>query len=111
MAIDKKALLNQAFGTQDVEIPGVGTVTIRALTRGEAIRIQGDEMLAEEAECKLLALAMVDPVMTEDEIQEWQDTSPAGQMQPVIKAILAASGMVEEVTRDAYADFRGRRRS
>lgn len=111
MAVDKNALLRQKFGTEEVEIPGVGTVTIRALTRGEAIRIQGDEMIAEVAECKLLSLAMVDPVMTEEEVQEWQDTSPAGQMQPVIKAILAASGMVEEVTREAYNDFRGRHRS
>ena len=110
MTIDKAALLGQKFGYEDVEIPGVGTVTIHALTRSEAIKIQADEMLAEVMECKLLALAMVEPKMTEEEIQEWQDTSPAGQMQPVVKAILHASGMVEEVTREAYDDFRGRRR-
>lgn len=111
MAIDKAVLLGQKFGYEDVEIPGVGVVTIRALTRGEAIRIQGDEMLAEVMECKLLAMAMVDPKMTEEEVKEWQDTSPAGQMQPVVKAILVLSGMTEEVTREAYDDFRGRRRS
>jgi hypothetical protein len=110
MAVDKNTLLSQKFGTRDVEIPGVGTVTIRALTRGEALKIQGDEMVAEIMECRLIALAMVDPQMTEEEIQEWQDASPAGQMQPVIQAILEASGMSEEVTKEAYADFRGRPR-
>jgi hypothetical protein len=109
-AVDKTALLGQKFGYEDVEIPGVGMVRIRALTRSEAIKIQGEELIAEIMECKLLALAMVEPKMTEEEIQEWQDTSPAGQMQPVVKAILKASGMVEEVTREAYDDFRGRRR-
>jgi hypothetical protein len=50
-------------------------------------------MAAAEMERKLLAVAMVDPRLTEDEVAQWQTNSPAGELQPVADTIARISGM------------------
>jgi hypothetical protein len=106
MAIDKAALLAKRFGVEDVEIEGVGTVQIRALSRAEALELQGRELTVAQMEQTLLAKAMVSPQLTEDDVAEWQKNSPAGELQPVVEKITALSGMEQHAAKAAYADFR-----
>jgi hypothetical protein len=108
MTIDKAALLARRAmdNTREVELSsGLGSVTVRGLTRKEALSVQGVEMDEAEAERKLLAMALVDPVLTEDEIGQWQDNAPAGELVPVTDAVLDLSGMAADVTKAAMRRF------
>lgn len=89
-----------------VELPGLGVkVRVRGLTRAEALRVVGQEMTAAESERKLLALALVDPVMTEDDVRQWQKVAPAGELQPVEEAIRRLSGLGASVVKEEIQRF------
>lgn len=108
--MDKAALLSgRAHGVETVALPGdLGEIRVRPLTRAEALDFQAGEMDAGLMERKLLALALVDPQLTEAEVGQWQDVSPAGEMQPVVEAALRLAGLMKGADRQAYEDFRGR---
>lgn len=105
--VSKADLLKKRFGEEEVEVPGVGTVRVRALTRGQALELQGKEMPVVEMERRLIALAMVEPKLTEDEVGEWQDNTTAGELQGVMEAIVRLSGMEAHAGKAAYQQFRG----
>lgn len=107
MSVDKAALLTARFGVEEVEIPGVGTVKVRPLSRTEALEIKGVELDHGAMERKLLAWALLDPVLTEDEIGQWQASSPAGEMEIVTNAIIRLSGLTKDAPKDAMRSFRG----
>ena len=68
-------------GTAKVETHA-GVVTVRALTRSEVLRLNtGRELGVIDVagfERQMVAIAMVDPVMTEDDVKVWQDHERAG---------------------------------
>lgn len=105
--VSKADLLKKRFGEEEVEVPDVGTVRVRALTRGQALELQGKEMDAADMERRLLSLAMVEPSLTEDEVRQWQDMTTAGELQPVVEAIVRLSGMEQHAGKAAYQQFRG----
>jgi hypothetical protein len=114
MAVDKSALLNQAAPEQaDVEIPGIGTVIVRGLTRAEVVRqrkasdttaLDGARQL--EIERQMVAAGLVDPVMTVDEVANWQKVDTSGQIELVSTRIAELSGLLTTSEKDAYKSFR-----
>ena len=106
MAVTKEDLLKAAVGVQTVHVEGLGDVEYRGLTRSEAHMLQGQKLDSAAADRKLLALAVTGPALSEDEWQEVADKVPAGLLEPVTDAILAASGMRKEDAKAAYAEFR-----
>jgi len=90
-------------GTVELEI---GTVRVRGLSRGEVFMTQQVKGTA-ATERKILALGMIDPVMTEDEVGEWQRSSPAGEMEPVAEKIRELSGLGDKSEKQAMTSFRG----
>lgn len=108
MTMSKADLLaKRAFGVEDVEIPGVGAVKVRPLSRSEALEIQGVELSVAEMEQRLVAIAMVEPKLTEAEVAQWQANSPAGELQPVAQAVARLSGMEQSAPKEAVKQFRG----
>lgn len=108
--LDKRAALlaQRENPTREVELPGVGfSVTVRGLTRAEALRVVGKPLAADESERRLIATAMVDPVMTEDDVRQWQRRAPAGELQPIEVAIRELSGLVDGAVREQVAAFPG----
>ncbi|MDN5749866.1 MAG: hypothetical protein L0H64_15320 [Pseudonocardia sp.] len=105
--ISKADLLARRFGVEDIEIPEVGTVKVRPLSRAEALNLQGKEMTVEEMERHLLSLALVEPNLTYDEVAQWQQNSPAGEIEPVADAIVRLSGMNKAAAKEAVQRFRG----
>jgi hypothetical protein len=104
MGINKEALFKPRLAEAEIDLPGVGTVRVRALTRAEVIGIRraadndpatldGKRVLVIER--KMIALAMVDPELTEAEVGRWQDAAPAGELTPVTDKIQELSGMAE----------------
>lgn len=106
MSLSKEALLGQTFGVEELELEGVGTVTVRALTRAEALEVRGKELPYEELERKLIAAAMVEPKLTAEDVEAWQKVSPAGQLEVVTDAIIRLSGMEKAAQKAAYQQFR-----
>lgn len=106
--MDKTALTARRIPEDDVEILGVGTIRVRGLSRWELLtagRLESKGTIAMER--AMLAFAMLDPQMTEDDIAAWQKNSQAGEIAPVIKKINELSGISREATKEAYKSVRG----
>lgn len=107
MTLTKEDLLKQAFGIEEVPLQRGGTVSVRGLSRSEALKVKGQEMPEEEMEQLLLSTALVDPKLSKSDVKEWQEASPAGEIEDVIAVIMRLSGMEKAAPKTAYGDFRG----
>lgn len=103
-AVDKDLLFKPRLPESDVEIPGVGTVRVRGLSRIEAIHVQ-EAKGTEATERRILALGMVDPALTEAEAGQWQRASAAGEIETVTARIAELSGMAPESPKQVYREF------
>lgn len=106
--VGKAALFEQTLPEDDVDIPGVGTVRVRGLTRDEvmATRSVKDGPNREAAiERKMLAAAMVNPEMTEAEVGQWQKSSVAMQMEAVGQKVRDLSGLGDDAAKEAYMEL------
>ncbi|GAA4681371.1 hypothetical protein [Phytohabitans rumicis] len=110
----KDRLLKPRLSEAEVEVPGVGTVRMRALSRAEVLmvrkatddeNIDGPRALALER--KMLATAFLDPVLTEAEVGQWQKASAAGELEHVSRKIQELSGMLEGADKAAFQGVRG----
>ncbi len=99
--MDKEILFKPRLPEEEVELPGVGTVRVRALSRSEAIRVQAVEETGARERCAV-ALGMVQPRLTEDEVGRWQSVAPAGELSPVAERINVLSGLAEDSAKTAY---------
>jgi hypothetical protein len=95
--MDKAKLLAGArLPEDDVEVPGVGTVRVRGLSRAEAMAVEGCKG-TEAKERKIIFLGLLDPDdMSEHEVGEWMRTAPAGELDPVSRRIGQLSGLLAE---------------
>lgn len=92
--MDKAQLLTDRVTglTGEVEIDGVGTITVRALSRHEMIEGgKRDDNAAQER--YVLSRAMIDPSMGEHEIAQWQKCSPPGEINKVAMKVNELSGI------------------
>lgn len=90
----------------EVELPsGLGTVQIRKLSRGETLRLMELEV-GESRKIKLpldvwerriLAAALIDPKMTEDDAAAWQDHGNTRDIEHVTAAIQKLAGVTRSV--------------
>ena len=103
--MDKAALFAPRLPQSDVEIPGVGTVTVRGLSRVEAMLVQKAED-PETRERKILAFGMVDPQITEHEAGKWQQASAAAELEQVTTVIANLSGLNPDAPKEAVKTFR-----
>lgn len=107
-AIDKSELFKARLDVEDVEVGSLGTVKVRALSRSEVLAFRKRKVDdVGEMERVLVAAGMVEPALTEDEVQQWQDASSAGELEPVTRAISRLSGMDEGAAKEAVKRFRG----
>lgn len=106
--MDKAALFADRLPREDVEIPGVGTVTVRGLSRAELL-LAGklSDQGAAAMERRMLAFAMVDPEMSEGDVERWQGACPAGEIQPIVAAVNRLSGIGKDAEKEAYKSLRG----
>ena len=104
MAVSREDLFRPRLAEQDVDVPTLGTVRIRALSRGEVLKLRelGDLELIEQT---IIATAMVDPVLTLEDVTRWAAVSPASELELVSEAIAKLSGLDEGAERAAVATF------
>jgi len=85
----------------DVEIPGVGTVRVRALSRKEALKT-GQIADISERTAHIIAIAMVDPKLSVSEVKAWSAVALAGELDPVDEKIAELSAMTPGAEKAAY---------
>lgn len=94
--MDKDKLLKPRLAENTYEIEGLGVFRFRSLSRAEVLTLR--KSFAEDdaviTERKLLSAVLLDPVLTEDEIRQWQENSPPNEMEPLVSEVLKVSGMV-----------------
>lgn len=94
--MDKAKLLAPRLPQDDVEVPGVGTVRVRGLSRRETIAMrEAFEGGIETTEFYLLTHGLVDPVLTAEEVEQWREAATAREITPVTDRILELSGLAE----------------
>jgi len=101
-AVDKASLFaGCSLEEADVELPGIGTIRVRTLSRMEAMRVS-DTKTVEATERLMLHLGMVDPALTESEVGQWMKVAPSRMLEPVSRRIGELSGMLEDSAKAAY---------
>lgn len=91
--MDKEALFEKSLPEETVELGPGRSVRVRALTRDEALKVADRELSKKRAEQLVLSKAMVDPMLTEDEVGRWQRSSAAGEIQRVFDTVTRLSGL------------------
>lgn len=99
-----ETLLAPRLGEGTVTIEGVGTLTIRTLTRAQALEVQqrGADGDVSAAENLLMHYGIVQPAMTLAQVAQWAESAPAGELQAVSVAIGRISGMHPDSGKAAY---------
>lgn len=96
--IDKELLLKARLVEEDYDIPGVGTVRVRVLSWEECAEFEKWSKAGRDGTDvykRILALAMVAPALTEDEVGEWMRNASGGEIEQLARHIIARSGLVE----------------
>lgn len=81
-------------GEKVVEVEEWGcAVKVRGLTRGEARRIGQDDLSAEDAEVFALSVAMLEPVLSEEQARRLVNEKGFAATEKILNEILDLSGM------------------
>lgn len=113
--MDKEALFEaaeaeKAEGVAEVEVPG-GVVKLRALSRYEvalATKTNTGDLVS--ATSKILSMALVEPEMTEAEVEHWQKIAKFDTIQVVFEKANELSGLgkyAKQAQKEAYKSLRG----
>lgn len=86
---------NGAPDTEDVELPGGATVKVRGLTRYELLLNAKGDIDALTIERRNVSTCMVEPAMSEDQVAQWQRSSPPGVIGKITDVIRRLSGLAE----------------
>jgi len=90
----------------DVEVPGVGTLRVRGLSRDEVFGTQQTKGGVGAQERQILHLGVLDPELSVAQAGKWQQVSPAGEIEPVVDRIRQLSGMADDADKQAMLGFR-----
>ena len=120
--MEKEALFAPRLARDEVELPGLGTVTVRGLSRLEAMHVQAAADDVAEADRRVIAQGMVDPELVVPgllhsidarpcpacaDVKRWQEAAPADELEPVTDRIAALSGLAPSADKEAYKSVRG----
>lgn len=98
--MNKESLIGtREVETDTVEIPGVGTATVRKLSRAEYLRAgkSGDPIAFERV---ALSSAMLDPSLDEHEVAAWQgQPGSSEEIAPVLDKIMKWSGFRQDAAK------------
>lgn len=97
--MDKAQLLTPRLKVDTVDVDGVGTVTVRGLSRAEMILVFDLEGKRLQQEQRALSFGMVDPAMTEADVAAWQDAASSDEIDRVARKINELSGIGREASK------------
>lgn len=109
--MDKKKLLKARPLEAEVDVPDVGTIKVRALTRADVLAIadaqRNADRLGDRAyfEQLMLASALVDPALTADEVAEWQAVAPSKVIGTVVDAVTSLAALTPDAAKDMFKEM------
>lgn len=92
--LTREEILAKAVDQEVVTLPSGGKVKVRGLTRDEALQVQEADGTAAR-DNTIIALGLVDPVLTVEDVAAWAVTAPAADSIEISQAIARLSGMQE----------------
>jgi hypothetical protein len=117
--LTKAQILARKYGRDVVDLGDGETVTVRGLSRNEADRVAAAEKTVErdvspkvKQDAVMISIGLVDPVLSVDEVIDWFDDAPAGDIKAIAQRIAELSGMGEGQGKQATKSVprrRGRR--
>lgn len=111
MAISKERLLSRTLGQERVDLGDGDYVIVQGITRGQYL--EAGKVMTEENpnislfEGKLIVAGMVDPILDEAEVAQWQATAGANEIARVVEAIQRLSGGREGAHKSGLQGLRG----
>jgi hypothetical protein len=106
--LSRAEILARKTGRDTVELPGGGTVAIRGLTHAEVVEGQAMKGLNDKT-CFYVANAMIDPVMTFEDVQAWAAEGSAGDITTISERVQMLSGLMEGAGKSGVSGARKRR--
>jgi|SRR5690606_40744331 len=105
-AVDIDALFRPNLEEREVEIEGVGTFRIRAMSRAELMALRGKGLDLAQIEQHMIATALVEPKLTVAQVRRWQEAAPAGVIEPLGDEIMRLSKMDKTAAKEVAKNFR-----
>lgn len=103
--IDRDRLLKPRLPEEDYDIEGVGTIRIRQLSWRECVELQGTGD-AKKVTAKVLSLALVDPVLSPEDVEVWMEAAPGGEIEALSRRITMWSGLREDAQKSGDKESR-----
>jgi hypothetical protein len=103
--MDKDILLKRKAvdRVETVDLGDGAFVTVRALSKGEIKAVREENASAHTYENRLISTALVDPVMTPVEVDEWLTDAPAGDYVSIEQAVMRLSGLGDDAQKSGLA--------
>lgn len=104
--MDKATLFKSRLPEDEVDVPGVGTMRVRGLSRVDVLELQkADTSAPGSFERMMLARAMVDPELTEEEVGRWQEASSPHEIEAVASVVTRLSALQKDAAKEVYREF------
>lgn len=102
--MDKNTLISgPGEETEEIDLGRI-KVVVKSVTRTEMIKI-GEAKGLLDRERKLISWGMVDPELTYQDVEAWQNQpSSAGEIEQVTRAIARMSGMLEGAKKETFQE-------
>jgi hypothetical protein len=100
--MDKELLFKPRCPERSVELPGLGEVRVRGLTRAEIKIISDREERGKDSESWIIATCLLDPELSEEDAQRWLDVAQFGEIETLTDAINALSGIGKYANKESY---------
>lgn len=100
--MDKSLLFKPRCPERDVELPGVGTVRLRGLTRAQVMEISKGVNAGKNMEPVALSWSLVDPELTVDEVCELFTVASFAEIQLLSTTVNELSGIAGLADKEAY---------
>lgn len=104
--VDKEMFLKVPMPEKEVDLPGLGTVRVRGLSRAEVLTLsemKGDTGRLERA---IIRLGVADPQLSDGEVAAWYESAPAGHTDLIVDAVSVLSGMSKEAPKSGVLGIR-----
>jgi hypothetical protein len=94
--VAKETLLKSHLPEGTVDLPGIGTVRIRGLSRAEVLAVAAMEPA--DREIRSISYGLVDPALNEDEAAAWRSNVTSDVVRILNEEVLRLSGMLVDAT-------------
>jgi len=91
--VSKDAFLKGHLPEADIEVPEIGVIRIRGLSRSESLRTV--DMDSDVREAQVLAWGIIEPALTVEDAETWRSNATGGVVAAVVHEILLLSGMID----------------